>query len=688
MAKAENKTKKRVPKETRSAVALRARRFVAELGDIGTLPAVADPQRKVDCGQDLIRYARTYYPHLCFRPFSPDAVHMLTSLQRAILGHGRFCVSLPRGSGKTTLILIAIMWAILYGHRRFVVVAAATQENADLLIADVVREFEENERLAADFPEVCVPFRALEGRYQRAQTQSCNGIRTKIRCKTDRLGMPEIAGSAAAGAVLLARGLDGSIRGLKVGKQRPDFLAIDDPQTRESAKSARLTAERETIIKGDLLGLAGHDRQISAVMSVTVIEPDDLSARFLDRDRYPDWMGHVGQLVYAWPTAAAMWAEYEKLWRSDNQAGDGQFKNATAYYAANRAVMDAGAQVADPELYDRGFEISALQHAYDLLYSTGDSFWAEYQNSPKRRGFQLYDLAPSMVAGRVNRLRRWEVDRAVRAAVAFTDINDEGMRWAVAGWAQDGTGFVLDYGKHPERGDLVRRNSTIPERKRAVAVGLHELKNRLARMTLTREGKPFSLKAFGVDRGFLPEAVHQTIRQLSAPFPVLACKGYGSTQYNPSAKSMVGKPGHFCHMTESKYGQYLAGNVDYFKEVSQRGFLVPPGVPGSISLFAAPAGSHEGFGDHICAEKLTDKGEGGRVTFWKWNEIPNANNGWFDALVGCLVLGTWFLGLTPIPPMTVGEDGKAILVERPKVVAPVRRVVPPARRRSRIEIED
>ena len=55
--------------------------------------------------------------------------------------------------------------------------------------------------------------------------------------------------SLGSGAVITTRGLDSAIRGVLVGTKRPDLVIIDDPETRDSARSG---------VQTDLRG--AHDR--------------------------------------------------------------------------------------------------------------------------------------------------------------------------------------------------------------------------------------------------------------------------------------------------------------------------------------------------------------------------------------------------------------------------------------------
>ena len=105
------------------------------------------------------------------------------------------------------------------------------------------------------------------------------------------------------GAIIEAHGLTGAIRGKardgKTGKVlRPDFVLIDDPQSRDSAESVSQTAMRERIIMGDILGLAGPRKKIAAVMPCTVIRKGDLAHRFLDNAVHPEWQGITTNLAH------------------------------------------------------------------------------------------------------------------------------------------------------------------------------------------------------------------------------------------------------------------------------------------------------------------------------------------------------------------------------------------------------
>ena len=88
-------------------------------------------------------------------------------------------------------------------------------------------------------PEVCYPIERLERIVNRCKGQTCRGVPTRMTWADDQVVLPTIAGSKAAGAVVRAVGILGSIRGLKHKKAdgqsvRPTLVFIDDPQDEEA----------------------------------------------------------------------------------------------------------------------------------------------------------------------------------------------------------------------------------------------------------------------------------------------------------------------------------------------------------------------------------------------------------------------------------------------------------------------
>ncbi len=332
--------------------------------DIGELPAVVDPARKARAERDFRLFCEAYFPQTFYLPWSRDHLKVVTKIEQAVLEGGLFAMAMPRGSGKTSLCETACLWALLYGHREFVVLIGSDEEHAANMLDSIKAELENNEVLLEDFPEVVYPIRCLEGIHQRAGGQLYRGQQTHIGWTAREIVLPTIPGSKASGGIIRVAGITGRIRGMKYKRPdgrsvRPSLVLIDDPQTDESARSPSQCATRERILAGAILGLAGPGRKIAGLMTVTVVRPDDMADRILDRDKHPQWQGERTKMVYAFPTNEALWAKYAEI-RAEGLRNDRGIAAATEFYRQHREAMDEGAVVAWPERYNPD-EISAIQ---------------------------------------------------------------------------------------------------------------------------------------------------------------------------------------------------------------------------------------------------------------------------------------------------------------------------------------
>src|SRR5262249_46954160 len=141
---------------------------------------------------------------------------------------------------------------------------------------------------------------------------------------------------------------------------RPDLVVIDDPQTDASARSLSQCVTRERILSGAVLGLAGPDKKIAAIMPCTVIRPGDMADNTLDREKHPEWNGERTKMVYEFPSDEKLWARYAEV-RGESLRKFGDIREATEFYQLHRTKLDQGAVVAWEHRYHHD-EASAIQH--------------------------------------------------------------------------------------------------------------------------------------------------------------------------------------------------------------------------------------------------------------------------------------------------------------------------------------
>ena len=158
---------------------------------------------------------------------------MLTDSAVKQIGQDRLAIGLPRGFGKTILLKLFVVWAILFTDRRFIVIVCNTAPLAENFLSDVAD--------ILSSPNIL----RLFGDWRLSQTQ-------------DRLDLKKFSFRGRA-ITLAAMGSQSSLRGLNIKFVRPDMFVMDDMQSREEAES---TVEASKILNWMLATLMkANDKQ-------------------------------------------------------------------------------------------------------------------------------------------------------------------------------------------------------------------------------------------------------------------------------------------------------------------------------------------------------------------------------------------------------------------------------------------
>ena len=137
--------------------------------DIGPLPPVRDPARRAKATASLRAFAETYFPERFHLDWSDDHLKIIQMMERVIRDGGLYAMACPRGFGKTTIVEVAVIFAMVLGLRSYIVIIGSDEGAAEEILESIKTELENNDLLAEDFPEVCHPIRKLEMINQRAK---------------------------------------------------------------------------------------------------------------------------------------------------------------------------------------------------------------------------------------------------------------------------------------------------------------------------------------------------------------------------------------------------------------------------------------------------------------------------------------------------------------------------------------
>jgi hypothetical protein len=586
-------------------------------------------------------------------------------------------VAMPRGSGKTTLCLVAVMWALVSGRHPFVYLIASTQELALSMLTNIKSHLTGNDLLLADYPEAIYPIRCLAGESRRSTGQRYYGIPTRIGWDVDEVILPTIPGSRCSGSIIRVAGIVGNIRGaLHVrpdGTQvRPSLVVCDDPQTDQSAKSMIQTAERLSIVNGAISGLAGPGLRTAIIIPCTVIHAGDMADQLLNRQKNPAWHGERTKLVYSFPTNARLWGEYSRI-RDEALRSDGDGSEAAKFYLEHQAEMDEGAVAAWPQRYlrDRG-EISAIQHAMNLRTDRGEAaFFAEYQNEPIIPGGAGELLTVEQVCNKANGRKFGEVPLSCTKLTMFVDIHNDLLFYCLCGWQEDFTGFVVEYGTFPQqtRGffTLATATKTLAHAfpgagiDGAIQAGLDTLVSAYLGRSFQRGDGLMRIDRLLVDMGYKPGVV-AAVKHKSGGSTMMLCKGLGLRAGNRPMSTYKHRPGetHGHHWYIPAVGKtsefpHVASDVNYWKSFVQERLSMAAGDPGSMTIFGQSR-EHELFAEHIANSETWVETQGFGRTVHEWTPRPSKpDNHWLDCLVGCAVAASMAGVKLPGAPAPAGR---------------------------------
>jgi predicted phage terminase large subunit-like protein len=192
------------------------------------------------------------------------------------------------------------LWNAIFKKEPLQVILSSSENTAEDILENIKAEIEENVLIYEDFGDL----------------------------KTERWRKDEI--KLKNGAVIVSKGINSSIRGLRKREHRPTLVLLDDVMKDETAFSPSLREKLYRKFKRAILPL-GKDALI--IVTNTILHNDDLPSRLLkeiEEGRLPDWVGLRFSAIT--PSGAPLWPSYwplEKLERKKLEIGSVHF--ATEY---------------------------------------------------------------------------------------------------------------------------------------------------------------------------------------------------------------------------------------------------------------------------------------------------------------------------------------------------------------------
>lgn len=643
----------------RSRDAERKRKQRAAGKDV-VIPPCADRERRELLESDIFEWLRWYGGDEFTRDFTEQQREMILAILNALQNGGDKALAAPRGEGKTSICEWVLIFCVLTGKVHFAVLFAATGNDAETSLNSIRERFEENDRLYEDYPEVCVPIRALENTPNRAHYQTVSGhqhdtgepfaaVPSRFSWCGREVRLPRVPGSVASRAIIATRGLDAAVRGMKRGKERPQIAVIDDPDTEETVNSEDQAAKLEKKIDRNIAGLAGQNRRLSRVILTTLQNRRCVSFKYTDPEQKPSFHGRRFGFLVTPPTNTRLWEEYVALRQADWQNST---NHAHEFYVANRSEMDAGAVVGNPYRRGDARELSALQFYYNEVARIGqDAVDTELQNNPpEETGVVESGITPFRVAKKLSGYERRVVPKGCTILSQGIDVGKRYLHWVVRAWKPDASGYyTIDYGEKKTYGTVAGSEEGLDD---ALRLALIERMEEMRGTEYVDElGEIHQVGMTLVDARYRTKIIYSTCLELGLGIrPVM---GYGKSAgcvranfTDVQSRTKDRKPGGDGWF-ESR--QDLGDNrkiwlvnidADRWKAWEHDRWMTPADKPGSMFLFGTPGSDPKRVtGDelehqrahypaHIAAEVEVEETIDGVVKrYWK----AKGENHWLDA---------------------------------------------------------
>jgi len=622
------------------------------------IPQCRNPSRRASCLADPELFLRTYFPKRYGLGFGRDHQFIIQSVLNVASRGGCQAIAAPRGRGKSEIVKGMLVYLVCAELSRFIVAMAATTPLSERLFKDFKSKIANNDSLMEDFPEICWPVRCLEGAPQRAARQHIDGSLTRIVWAGSYISIAHVPDSPFGGVKMAYSGLDSAFRGMNIDGDRPDLIIIDDPETKESAKSEMQIEDRETMLDQDIAGLVGQDSQMGVVITSTVQNWFCLSAKLTTPALKPAYNGKRFGLIESWPTHAEMWEEYIAIRRANQQAGDALGIGAADFYFGHMEAMDEGVSMISDhfnkiETADGKQTVySAIQQAYNKIADTSlSAFKTEYQNDPDpEEEPETVGLTAGKVASRISGYDQGQLPPDTEHITIGCDIGKYYSHWAKIAWQGNAIGCVIDYG-------VIETPSmtTATDSKAVMAALLPALLS--WRTDMIAETKlDFCL----VDSGDYTDAVYEFIRTVGGT-PFAAAKGWDKGRFaigKESGTRRLFTEAYAQHQPQERIWLYNI-NTEHWKQWVHERFATKTfdeqqqRNDATLSLYSCPddVKRHISISHHIVAEERRDIFEPGKGIKRKWI-VKSRNNHYLDAVaLACAAAGC--LGVRVIPRVSV-----------------------------------
>ena len=697
-------------------------------------PPVADPKRRKKCEADDALWLRTYLPNVFSFPFTDSQKYYVDTIGDCMRFGRRKCIAAPRGDGKTSIFRYLALKYALERRLRFFLLLAATDGKAAHQLAAIknqltccrvdtkTNEIKPQTTLAEDYPLECGIASYIAPAPARARNVTVHGHPISANWPGETLILPQFAdaGNVPAdivkgyglreddqlSAIIMAVGWKSNqIQGCNVLDVRPDFVGLDDLDSRDSLASVSqigAVAEKvEVQIETNISGLAAVSKRLGMTMLCTVPSRESVAFRYSDPTIKPSWSGIRVRRIKTWPTNAGLRDQYidlrqrgQKTMGDDGKPVDPDAREAHRFYVDNLDEIEDGVELSNPNDFQSHetadgtpAEISGLQHCYNFIADASlAAYETEYQNNPPQEDEDdRIELTIYHIRARARSdYERWVCPPDTVLVTRGADPSNRGLYWVTVAWNAEAAGAIVDfnYERFPGMDGI-----PISACERLVYEGLQEWWAAQAEnpCEIHDTKETWTPDLTFIDAGWKDkEWGQQPVNLLAADQRfkgVLPCRGSGNWRPRRPTQGKIWPYEDLNLMLQDEERHrtpdnrivvkpailYAELHVDALKLRAHHGLLQPYGTPGSLGIYTPPRDDsgrekwsrHQDFAAHILAEEWQKQPNG----VYQWvaaGQRPGGRkravrrNHWLDCLAYAIAArNIWGVSTIPTAPPTL-----------------------------------
>ena len=262
--------------------------------------------------------------------------------------NARNATACPRGHGKSAYLSnIFPTHQTVFELRKYILVVSETDGMANKFIEWISGQLKFNKKLKDDFGEFLNEKKSMNERDNQE------------------------AFLTMTGTLVEASSMGKQMRGKRNGAFRPDLVICDDLESTKNTNTAELREKNLHWFNSVVMPI-GSPRDTAFIYMGTYVNGNGLLPTIIKRG---DFQSKTYRAIITGPDNAELWEKFEAIYR-DMDRGNQRLDDALAFYAANKAEMDAGIKVLWPQRW------SYAELMVEKVNMGSRAFGSEFMNNP------------------------------------------------------------------------------------------------------------------------------------------------------------------------------------------------------------------------------------------------------------------------------------------------------------------